>query len=183
MKNLFAVVVLAIGGFIAIVSDVTPAPPAIKIELPTEESIKAQVRQEQLQKRYDAATVIATHVYRSHHCNPEFASLTGQMAVDFRLPVRLVAATVIVESTCNPGAMYKHPHSTDVGLMQVNTRVWHHSVQELMDPRLNMKIGSRILASYVHSYGLVEGLHHYNGLGNPTNSYAEHVLKVAGIGA
>jgi hypothetical protein len=42
-------------------------------------------------------------------------------------------------------------------------------------------VGASILASYVHRYGLKEGLHRYNGLGNPSSEYSDKVLIVAGI--
>lgn len=178
MRKLLALTFL-IGGFLFLAYFPPPGAPApIKTIALTPESIRTEFQKEQLQKRYDQAALIATRVYSAHRCTTEFASITGQTAIDSRLPVRLVAAIVIVESTCNPT---KISRTMDVGLMQVNTR-WHpYSVQELLDPRFNMKAGSGILASYVRCYGLVEGLHHYNGLGNPGNEYAEHVLKVAGL--
>lgn len=179
MRNFIGLVLVLIGGFLAVtfVPDLG-APPAIKVLPQTEQSIKTELKREQLQKHYYLAAVVASRVYRSHRCGEEFANLTGQMAVDFRLPVRVVAAIVVIESSCDS---YKISKTHDVGLMQVNAKIWHYRVQELLDPQFNMRVGSRILASYIRSYGLVEGLHHYNGLGNPTNEYAEHVLRVAGL--
>lgn len=40
--------------------------------------------------------------------------------------------------------------------------------------------GSKILAGYVRRYGLREGLHAYNGFGDPTSAYPDKVLLVAG---
>jgi hypothetical protein len=65
--------------------------------------------------------------------------------------------------------------------MQINPKVWGH-YEELRDPVQNMRLGAKILKRYTNRYGVVEGLHRYNGLGNKTNSYAERVLEVANVG-
>lgn len=155
-----------------------PAPCPIRVVAPTEQSVIREMKFEQLQKQYQRATATARQVYRKNHCRGDFADITGRAAVDFGISPRVLAALVFVESTCRPNAISGRK---SVGLTQVNPLVWKYTRAELRDPKRNLEIGASILASYVHRFGLVEGLHHYNGLGNPTNEYAEKVLTAAGI--
>ena len=67
-----------------------------------------------------------------------------------------------------------------VGPTQVNWRVWRqYPRQQLLDTDTNVRAGSKILAGYVRRYGLREGLHAYNGFGDPTSAYPDKVLLVA----
>ena len=68
-----------------------------------------------------------------------------------------------------------------VGLVQINPRVWRYSRRALQDPFTNLQIGTRILAAYIRAHGLKlkEGLHRYNGLGDPSEDYSERVLQAA----
>lgn len=154
------------------------APNSIRVFAPTEQSIKQEMKREQLRKQYRQAEKAAAQVYRRNGCRGTFAGITGQVAIDYGISPRVLAALVFVESSCRPNAGFKQ---ASVGLTQVNTAVWKLSKAQLRDPEKNLRIGASILASYVHRFGLVEGLHHYNGLGNPSNSYAEKVLSAAGL--
>jgi soluble lytic murein transglycosylase-like protein len=153
-------------------------PRAIRVHEPTEENIKEQVRQEHLKKAYARAARIAAMVYRKNGCRETFADLTGRYAVDLGISPRILAALVFVESSCNPNVVSTR---ASVGLTQVNEKVWKYSWKTLKDPDKNLKIGATILAKYVHKYGLVEGLHAYNGFGNHTNEYAQRVFDAAGL--
>ena len=63
--------------------------------------------------------------------------------------------------------------------MQVNARVWHENTESLKDPDYNIQVGTRVLGSYVHRYGLREGLHRYNGMGRGCSTCDEqYVAKV-----
>ncbi|VVB51647.1 Endo-type membrane-bound lytic murein transglycosylase A [uncultured archaeon] len=154
-----------------------PTPAPIKCASPTEASIKAQVEAERYAKRIEQATRVAARLYKHYGVCSQYAELTGRYAIETGIPVKVLAALVYVESSCNPNAV-SECHA--IGLMQINPRVWHYSHAELTDPERNMAAGTRILAGYIHKHGLVSGLHHYNGLGNPTNEYANKVLLVAG---
>lgn len=154
------------------------APHRISVVPSTEQSIKQEMQREQREKQYARAAIAAAQVYRHNGCKSDYAYSTGRMAVDFGLSPRVLAALVFVESSCNPNAVSGR---RSVGLTQVNPVVWSYTKAELRDPERNLKIGASILASYVRRFGLVEGLHHYNGLGNPTNEYAEKVLTAAGL--
>jgi soluble lytic murein transglycosylase-like protein len=153
-------------------------PSAIRIQMPSEANIKEQVRQELRAKQYKRAARIAAAVYKSNGCKATYADLTGRFAVEFGINPRILAALVFVESTCRATAVSGRD---SVGLTQVNPRVWKYSRKALLDPETNMKIGASILAGYTHKYGLVEGLHHYNGLGDQTNGYAMRVFQAAGM--
>ena len=155
-----------------------PALPSIKVAAPTEQSVKEEMHREQREKQYLKAAAVARMVYRRNHCRATFADATGQAAVDYGVSPRILAALVFVESSCNPNAVSGRD---SVGLAQINPRIWKFSKVELVDPRRNLRIGASILASYIHRYGLKEGLHAYNGFGNPTDSYANKVLTAAGL--
>jgi soluble lytic murein transglycosylase-like protein len=108
----------------------------------------------------------------------DLARATARSAVDLGLNIRILTALIFVESTCRTNAV----SSKDaVGPAQVNWRVWRqYTRQQLLDPETNVRVGSKILAGYVRLYGLREGLHAYNGFGDPTSAYADKVLLVAG---
>jgi soluble lytic murein transglycosylase-like protein len=156
-----------------------PVPPSPLSFAPLSmEQIQRGVAYDQKEKEYTRATIAARLVYRRSGCRTTFAEETGRVAVDNGISARVLAALVFVESSCNPNAVSGR---ASVGLTQVNPLVWGHSRAELVNPERNLQIGAAILAGYVHRYGLVEGLHHFNGLGNPTLEYPERVLTVAGM--
>lgn len=165
-----------LGGILQIVF--IPLPPPIKVIAPTEQSIKEDIRRERLEKQYHKAAIAARAVYRRVGCRQTFSDSTGRVAVDFGISPRILAALVFIESSCNPSAGYRQ---ASVGLTAVNTTVWKYSKQELLNPNRNLEIGASILAPYIHKYGLIEGLHHYNGMKDPTDSYSTKVLTAAGI--
>ena len=156
-----------------------PVPPSPLSFAPLSmEQIQKGVAYDQKEKEYTRAAIAARLVYRHNGCKATYAEATGRAAVDVGVSARLLAALVFVESSCNPKAVSGR---ASVGLCQINPLVWGHSRAELTNPERNLRIGAGILASYVHRYGTVEGLHRYNGLGNPTLEYPERVLAVAGM--
>ena len=154
------------------------APQGITVKILTENGIKEEVKFERKQREYKQAAAIAGRVYRQLGCRQTYAAATGKAAVEFGVSPRILAAVVFVESSCNPAAVSGRD---SVGLTQVNPRVWHYNRKDLKDPERNLRIGASILASYMRRFGLVEGLHHYNGLGNPSTEYATKVLTAAGM--
>jgi len=155
-----------------------PPPRPISIRMPTEQSIQEGIKLEQKYNDYNRAIRIARQTYRRNGCNGDFADATGRISIDLGVSPRVLSALVFVESSCNPNAISGRK---SVGLTQVNPLVWGYSRAELRDPERNLRIGATILSAYVRKFGLVEGLHHYNGLGNVSNSYAEKVLTAAGL--
>src|ERR1700731_2299465 len=153
------------------------APEPIQVKAPTEQSIREELKREQRLRQYKSASIAASQVYKRQGCGTSLAEPTGRIAVEQNVSPRLLAAVVFVESSCNPNAISKRG---DVGLMQVNP-IWHYSQAELKNPERNLYIGASILKTYLHRYGLREGLHAYNSLNGPENEYSEKVLTIAGI--
>lgn len=154
------------------------APKPLCVQAYSPEDIRAEFAREQKQKEYDRMEHIARKLFRSYGCRGDLAPATARSAVDFRLDIRVLTAVIFVESSCRANAV----SSKDaVGPTQVNWRVWRqYSRQQLLDPETNVRAGSKILAGYVRRYGIREGLHAYNGFGDPTSAYADKVLLVAG---
>lgn len=182
MKN--TVILLALASALVMlglqygVLDAPDAPEPISVSAPTEVSIKEEVKSERQEKAIKQATKAAKQVYRkSSHCRG-LGELTGRAAVEYGISPRLLAAVVFVESSCNPNAVSGR---NSVGLTQVNPKVWGHR-RDLKDPEVNLRIGASILASYTRRFGLVEGLHHYNGYSEVHgHEYVNKVLTAAGL--
>lgn len=144
-----------------------------------------EIRQLELDARDFAATEreagLAGRFYALHSCRqPNLPVLTAQNARNRHISAKIVAATVVAESSCNASAV--SPKGA-VGLMQINLKVWRYSRQEMMNPARNLQIGTQILADYIHQTGNVrDGLRHYYGIvGNSTDAddYADKILKMA----
>jgi hypothetical protein len=142
------------------------------------EDVRGEFAREQKLKEYERVEHIARKLFRSYGCRGDLAPATARSAVDLNLNIRILTALIFVESSCRTNAV----SSKDaVGPAQVNWRVWRqYTRQQLLDPETNVRAGSKILAGYIRRYGLREGLHAYNGFGDPTNAYADKVFLVAG---
>jgi soluble lytic murein transglycosylase-like protein len=157
----------------------TPAPATPKPAGITVAEMNAQVRRDGEAKKLQRDVKLTLRVlapYGAYCRSAALATETVRVAREYGVSPRIVAAVIAEESGCRASAVSP---DGDVGLLQINTRVWHYSRKALLDPVTNLRVGTRILAGYVHRYGVVEGLHHYNGLGNPTDSYATKILEVA----
>jgi soluble lytic murein transglycosylase-like protein len=177
MKTILGMI-FSLATFLPIASYVPPIPGAIKVSAPTEQTIKEEMKREQKEKQYKRAIAAARMVYRNNRCRAIFAEATGRVAVDYGLSPRLLAGLVFVESSCNPNAV---SGQKSVGLTQVNPVVWKFKNDELLDPEKNLRIGASILSAYIRKFGLVEGLHHYNGMGGKAGDYSTKVLSAAGL--
>ena len=102
-------------------------------------------------------------------------------AKDTGVSPTLILAVAARESSFDPKAV----NNKDLGLMQVN-RKWHADkvreaggVQAMFHPETNLKVGSRILASFVgmESGSEWRGLRRYNGK-DKTNAYPDEVLSL-----
>lgn len=157
----------------------TPAPQPVKIVPVTAAQIREDVKHEQNAKKIQRATAAARQVYRRLGCRQDFSGETGRAAIEFGLSPRLLAGLVFIESTCNPNAA---DGRGSIGLTQVNSKVWGR--KNLRDPETNLRIGAKILAVFVVRFGLVEGLHHYNGYSDVhEHVYVNKVLTAAGLAA
>jgi soluble lytic murein transglycosylase-like protein len=174
------VLTMAYAAFLAIVfiSSTPPPPKPIQVVNLTEKQIKEQYivenKNEHVKLLLVRGRLAARSVLSRNGCRRTdgLSILLGRAAYEQGISPRLLAAVVFVESSCNSKAVSGRD---SIGLMQVNPRVWGHR-QQLKDPEFNVRFGARILASYIHRFGIRGGLHHYNGLGNPTDDYAEKVL-------
>lgn len=153
------------------------APKPIKVTPLTETQIKKGIEDERTERKIKRAIATARMVYRDLHCGDRYSEITGRTAYEYGLSPRVLAAVVFVESSCRPDAISGRE---SVGLMQINYRVWGHR-EELKDPVKNIQIGAKILKTYINRYGLIEGLHAYNGFGIKENTYAEKVLAAGRI--
>lgn len=153
-------------------------PKPISVRILSEEDIREGFKRDQKRKQIQQSIKAASAVYRRIGCRGTYAEATGRIAVEYGISARLLAAVVFVESSCNPNAVSDR---YSVGLTQINPKFHHYSRAELKDPQRNLEIGASILARYITKYGLVEGLHAYNGFGNPTDEYSTKVLTAAGM--
>ncbi len=139
---------------------------------------------ERRQKRYIRAVLIASAIYERHGCDPWLAELTARYALDKHLPVSLVAADVIVESSCRPEAVSR---KGAVGLLQVMPVIWgprfNVGRRDLFDPERNLQVGTTLLAYHIHRYGLRQGIVRYCGVGDEAEEYADRVLQIAKVRA
>lgn len=139
---------------------------------------------ERKQKRYIRAVLIASAIYERNGCDPWLAELTARYALARHLPVSLVAADVIVESSCRPEAVSS---KGAVGLLQVMPVIWgrrfHVKRRDLFDPERNLQVGTTLLAYHIHRYGLRLGIVRYCGVGDEAEEYADRVLEIARVRA
>jgi len=153
-------------------------PKPISVRILTEKDIREGFRHDQKRRKIQQSIKAAGAVYRRTGCRQTYAEATGRIAVEYEISARLLAAVVFVESSCNPNAVSDR---YSVGLTQINPKYHHYTRAELKNPQRNLEIGAGILAHYIQRYGLVKGLHAYNGFGNPTDEYSTKVLTAAGI--
>lgn len=185
MKKLLLAALMAVQGFItyALVMDPGPAPKTVLAQALNETDIKSEMARERKQKQYDQAKKLVVSVITHHGCGTDYADVAARAAVDYGVPARIMGASMVVESTCNPKAINKV--SGDYGLYQINHKFHpQYTIAELMNPVRNSQIAAGILRKLIREAGLVEGLHRYNGLGtveHPTGlEYANHVMRIAG---
>jgi hypothetical protein len=103
------------------------------------------------------------------------------------IPPRLLAATVAVESSCNPYAVSTRGA---IGLTQVVPKVWKSKYDfaghvNLLNADDNLRVGASILADNVQRFGTRDGLQRYLGTGTDDGNitpggYAAKILTLAG---
>ena len=126
-------------------------------------------RQEQhgkLSHDYLWATITNFH----EHKQIILQSLTFEAGAKYHVSPALIAAIIVCESSTRPNVISK---GGDYGLMQVRYRV--HKVKNLLNPRVNIFTGTRILAQYRKGRTLKAALKRYSG---GSKRYANKILKV-----
>src|SRR5208337_3861523 len=106
---------------------------------------------------------------RSAACSETSADFIGVVsvsAIHAGISPKILAATIAVESGCNPLAV---PNRGAIGLTQVVPKVWSKqfdfSKVNLLNGQENLKVGSTILSQLIREHGLADGVRRYNGLG------------------
>ena len=98
-----------------------------------------------------------------------FADLTFEAGAEYHVSPALIAAIIVCESSARPNVISK---GEDYGLMQVRYRV--HKIKNLLDPKVNIFAGTRILAQYHKGRTLKAALTRYSG---GSKKYARKVIR------
>lgn len=120
----------------------------------------------------------ARKVLKGYSCPADVPMLAAKASLENGIPVRVIAADILVESSCNPRAVSK---AGAIGLMQINKHIWK-TEKNLFNHEANVNLGAKILADNTHRYGLRNGLKRYFGITNGSDAsdkYAAKVLMVA----
>ena len=141
------------------------------------DSFRAQERRRMQEMREISR---AKAIYVRYGCDEGLAAPTAAFAIRANVPAAVVAADVVVESSCNKNAVSS---AGAVGLMQIMPKIHHLDRRSLFDRETNLRAGTKILSDYAHTLGgLREGLRHYYGViegSTESDEYADHVLAVA----
>jgi len=134
---------------------------------------------------FDVAKVFG-RVKGCEDASPELIGQVAQAAFQANQDPKIIAATVAVESSCNSLAV---SNRGALGLMQVMPKTWKSqfdfSRENLLNPRDNLRVGTKILTDLINQYGVRDGVRRYQGLGVDCEScdghYVEKILKTAGV--
>ncbi len=124
----------------------------------------------------------AARVYGRAGCGDvHLAELTARSSAKTGLPANVIAAEIAVESSCNPLAVSR---DGGVGLTQVMPKIWAGKYNNFRDKNLlkqedSIEVGMEILAENVKTWGLRQGIRHYNGAGENAEQYAAKVMQLA----
>lgn len=135
---------------------------------------------------FRTAPILVAGVFgRSSGCDTadyDLISDVAHAAIRVSLDPRILAATVAVESACNP---YAISVKGAVGLGQVVPRVWKQEFDFAGDDNLfnqqdNLRVSAKILSDLVDAYGVEEALTRYQGVGVGADlTYVPKILALA----
>jgi hypothetical protein len=136
-----------------------------------------------------APLIVAEVFGRAQGCSdasPELIETITRAAIYANLDPSIAAATVATESACNPYAI--SPRGA-IGLMQVRISTWRGSYDfagtvNMFNAETNVRVGSEIEAQLIEQYGVVDGIHRYNGTGTECGvdcdaNYSARILSLA----
>lgn len=147
------------------------------------------VQSEQATRQYIAALDVARVFGRSQGCENADPKLITSIAVESlndNLDPRILAATVAVESACDPLAV--SPKGA-LGLTQVMPKIWKGKFDftgtvNLLNPNDNIHAGATILSDLIKQYGVAAGVRRYNGVGvgceTCDGGYVSKIIALAG---
>ena len=145
-------------------------------------AIASNANAESIEREIDyanAAKAISSIMAR-HGCGEDIQQYVSRSSVDYGVSSRLLAAQVVVESSCRSSVVSK---AGAVGMLQIMPSVWNESSEDLKDPEYNIRTGTRILAAEIRRYGnRRDGLRHYFGVSEDSTAsdeYADKVIQVA----
>jgi len=165
-----------------------PAPAADGLQSGADSGPAAAITKQLSAKAAEARrerAVVAAFIARRYRVADEaaanYVATAYQAGRKFAVDPLLVLAVMAVESRYNPVA---ESHVGAKGLMQVLPRFHldklaaHGGVKALLDPDVNIEVGTQILREYLHRFGrTVTALQQYAGaMSEPTTQYANKVL-------
>ena len=122
------------------------------------------------------------NLFSRYHAPKELTGIVISAGEKFGVDPKVIAAIIVVESSAKPKAVSK---GGDYGLMQIRWNVHKKDIQrrfpsiktaeDLLDPSVNVQIGTEIFARYSQRNTLRGALLRYSG-GNKT--MAEKVLRL-----
>ena len=122
------------------------------------------------------------NLFSRYHAPKELTGIVISAGEKFGIDPKIIAAIIVVESSAKPKAVSK---GGDYGLMQIRWNVHKKDIQcrfpsikaaeDLLDPSVNVQIGTEIFARYSQRNTLRGALLRYSG-GNKT--MAEKVLRL-----
>lgn len=163
-------IVALLWSLVAVLQGLVPTPAAAR---PSPEEV-AQQRAEQ--RKQAIAQFLAAKYRQKVQVVRTYVDLAWQEAAKHRdVPPEMAIAVMLKESSLRAHAHSKYGAE---GLMQV-VRRWHpekvHRNESLLDPRVNVRVGTQILQEYINQKGHVEpALVKYSG---NANGYAEFVMR------
>jgi hypothetical protein len=110
---------------------------------------------------------------------------TAKAAIEAGLDPAIAAATVGVESACNPFAVSS---KGAIGIMQIMPKVWKDKYDfagdvNLFNRNTNLGVGAHIEADLINQYGVESGVRRYNGMGvgcsTCDDEYTSKILTLA----
>ncbi|MEY3202624.1 MAG: hypothetical protein RIR70_2174 [Pseudomonadota bacterium] len=149
----------------------------------TQQSPRALAIEDSLLKASPRTRSLAGHIARKYRISSaaalELLLTAEEVAEQEGIEPMLIIAVMAIESSFNPIA---ESNMGAVGLMQVIPRFHQDKLDDenddLLDPTTNIRVGARVLKSYLNQTGsLIAGLQVYGGAANdPDTAYANRVL-------
>jgi soluble lytic murein transglycosylase-like protein len=149
---------------------------------PADMTIQVSVKSAETRREEGAVAAFIARRYRvADEAASDYVAAAYRAGRQLAVDPLLVLAVMAVESRYNPVA---ESHVGAKGLMQVLPRFHldklaaHGGEQALLDPDVNIEVGTQILREYLHRFGVtVTALQQYAGaMDEPTTQYANKVL-------
>lgn len=113
----------------------------------------------------------------------DYIKFVSSTAIRHSLDPRILAATIGIESHCNPLAI---SNRGALGSMQIMVPIWKDKFDfsniNLLNEHDNIETGAQILSDSIRNYGLNDGIRRYQGIGTGqyvNYDYTNDVLKLS----